>query len=733
MGFESKNLSSILNGAGANLNIAINALCNEDNIEKLKSLLKSVEEGGLGFESKNLSSILNGAGANLDKAINILSREDIREKLQSLLASVNKGKWGFEAQNLSSIFHKLGANLGKAVFDLSEKDIAKFKFLTSTRDSGEVSGAMSYIRGVSRAAIRTRVKKSFGSLPQALKPPSKKRPRQPTQKISKKGSGAAEGSSDFSGNIEETYEFVGERTNLTHRNILTLSRHAFTSPEMNGFLAGDDYDALDPVKFAAYADNNSLDHSLEDILKQAIEDPEVNIVPVLLCRGKLQVVNGREQIVGDTHWTSLIITKHFDERGSLTIRAKHMNSMGDEIPSVANRVISKIRRDLGVNFQDCTAQEDCAKQVGFHDCGDTSVYNLIKYYRLESGMPLIGIDKGTFIANGRAHLQAIFNAPAAHAEEAASLSATAIDLIRQVNSFLDSSSADILSKLTSLLAIKDLLKKELPTQKVESFFLRALGGCLTEIFAKEKSGEDISLVKESLQALLIAEPYLQKCHELFVLPTLPAEDRISDRDYFPRAEKGDKEIVRKGDRKLITKDTKLFDDITGYRSDDEGSELDPDFTDEGEEVDGEDDDKLFGAALEYPSDDEEEELDGKKDKPRKAQRTESYLQNEDRISDRDYFPRAGDESKLPYKITGILKDDKMFDDITGYRSDDEGSELDPDFHSDAESDFTDEEEEAGRGPKNKVQRTEETTTPKTKTITAPQVARKLSSSHGNAK
>jgi hypothetical protein len=98
LGFTPKNISSILHGAGSNVTTAINALVNPDNWNNLVRLLtpanqvagqsNGVDFYGLGFTPQNISSILNGAGANVAKNTQIIC--DMSRTLHGRIPTIDK-------------------------------------------------------------------------------------------------------------------------------------------------------------------------------------------------------------------------------------------------------------------------------------------------------------------------------------------------------------------------------------------------------------------------------------------------------------------------------------------------------------------------------------------------------------------------------------------------------------------------------------------------------------------
>ena len=99
IGFNPKNISSILHGSGAKAAESIKALCtHKDNLKELVSN---------GFNPKNISSILSGSGAKAAESIKALCTH--KDNLKQLVSD------GFTAANISSILNRSGAKAAESI------------------------------------------------------------------------------------------------------------------------------------------------------------------------------------------------------------------------------------------------------------------------------------------------------------------------------------------------------------------------------------------------------------------------------------------------------------------------------------------------------------------------------------------------------------------------------------------------------------------------------------------
>jgi hypothetical protein len=287
----------------------------------------------------------------------------------------------------------------------------------------------------------------------------------------------------------DAYNYVGQTSHLSHQNVNSLLRHAFT----NNGLSGERYNELvrlgsvETVVIGAV----NLDRILRDaILKFIGQKPQEPQASFALCRGYIE----REEIRGDTHWTALHLKRVPGANGTFSIEFSHMDSMGGGVPDAVQRVIGSIRsttlNQLTVNvsrdsfykrgleilhegkviLKECKFRP-CITQINGHSCGDHAVYNLVA---MANGQTAADPDsQESKIVNGRSYLQTIFNKEiddfkvsrnqksssslAANTDKKTTPSSSIEDdiniLLARVFSVIDDPGLNYSSKLTSLVAI----------------------------------------------------------------------------------------------------------------------------------------------------------------------------------------------------------------------------------------------------------------------------------------
>jgi hypothetical protein len=561
-GFTLTNISSMLGGSGAKAADAIKALVAVK--ADLIGLTYPITPGGTRFTAANISSILNVSGAKASDAIAALFA--VKADLIELTNPITPGGTRFTAENISSILHKSRANAAIAVkaltavkadlIELTKPKTSGGARLTATEISSLLHGSGAKVADAVKALANQDNEKILEARA------NKSRQNKKNKIADTATANATDTVSDRAAEPLEAYNFVGQNTNLTHENIMALSRFAFTDEAFDQTMTDEEYDEADPVKFAAYSGRDeSLDNFLFSIVDEIIGNRKLTHVPIILCEGALErlSIGGREadQIVGNTHYTGLFITKHLDDEGKLVVTAEHMNSFGDSMPNAINRVFGQIRERSLVNIQDCVVNTGCAKQTDFHDCGDHAVYNLLNAYRATIDKAAIA-DKDAFVDHGREHLIEMFNGAAVPGFEGKD------DLIAQVNKFLTLESPAV-EKIKSMLELMGMLKEEkIAQQTIDSFFARVIGEYVTESFITAGTEKQEEQQKEFESLLEIGKPdseYLKTLYDRVVggnvVATEESESREAikkflarnfvvsdsesklDKKYLPKSKKGD--------------------------------------------------------------------------------------------------------------------------------------------------------------------------------------------------
>ena len=111
LGFTAQNISSMLSGAGSNVDKAIAALV--ANKDGLKTLIDEKI-----FTAQNISSMLNGAGSNVDKLIAVISKETILAVLRDIVKTENNTTGCVEPREIiSGLKGKLKNKSDKDILD----------------------------------------------------------------------------------------------------------------------------------------------------------------------------------------------------------------------------------------------------------------------------------------------------------------------------------------------------------------------------------------------------------------------------------------------------------------------------------------------------------------------------------------------------------------------------------------------------------------------------------------
>lgn len=217
----------------------------------------------------------------------------------------------------------------------------------------------------------------------------------------------------------DLFNQVGARTNLSHQNIHQLLLLAFTDRNFGG-VPESEYqkrtmngrNEVNIITISNDVTDEVFDNDILASIKKFVMNPESQHASFVVGRGCLV----GEQIVGNTHWTALSISKVFQDDGGFNIIARHIDSdsIGNSVPAPINRIFNKLQRELidagsTINIQ-CTTVEDSVQQEDGYSCGYHTVFNLVKE-RLQ--YEDVSIDRMRsheyFIDYFREHLQKIFN------------------------------------------------------------------------------------------------------------------------------------------------------------------------------------------------------------------------------------------------------------------------------------------------------------------------------------
>ncbi len=233
----------------------------------------------------------------------------------------------------------------------------------------------------------------------------------------------------------DAFNYVRDRSNLTHQNLNVLLKHTFQKSGLNE----EQYDALSSSGSVTTAViGNQIDNDLRDsILRFIGQEPPSDRASFALCRGYLR----GGQLEGNTHWTALHLRRSVDENGRVIIRSYHADSMSNEIPQEVTRILTNlpntkledlddearasipnqraISRLANISFEPCQSVI-CENQPDGYSCGDRSVFNILRMHNgdnLESlqltGNAITQDGQETtleqFITSGRSYLKGIFN------------------------------------------------------------------------------------------------------------------------------------------------------------------------------------------------------------------------------------------------------------------------------------------------------------------------------------
>ena len=232
----------------------------------------------------------------------------------------------------------------------------------------------------------------------------------------------------------DAFNYVRNRSNLTHQNLNVLLKHTF---QRSG-LSEVQYDALSTSgSVATSVIGNQINDLRDSILRFIGQEPPSDRASFALCRGYLR--DG--QLEGNTHWTALHLRRSVDEYGRVIIRPYHADSMSNEIPQEVTRILTNlpntkledlddgarasiphqraISRLADISFEPCQSVV-CENQPDGYSCGDRSVFNILSMHNGTDLENLQITDNAItqdgqettleqFLTSGRAYLKGVFN------------------------------------------------------------------------------------------------------------------------------------------------------------------------------------------------------------------------------------------------------------------------------------------------------------------------------------
>ena len=210
----------------------------------------------------------------------------------------------------------------------------------------------------------------------------------------------------------DKFNYVGDATNLTHANLLFLVHKIICKNNQSLIEQGN------IASFHIDPNNKSIDDSLFTPIDNFMKNEGQDKISIALCPGRLEKIDGHEQITGDTHWTGLHLRKITGDKGEASIKAYYMDSMWDKdntrfdsfykVPEPVKRVLT----GLGIGGE--VVKVKCNRQTDGYSCGYHAVHNLQAMHSLEiEGDKVIDLTILTnvdeFIKKERAFLKTKFN------------------------------------------------------------------------------------------------------------------------------------------------------------------------------------------------------------------------------------------------------------------------------------------------------------------------------------
>ena len=214
----------------------------------------------------------------------------------------------------------------------------------------------------------------------------------------------------------DKFNYVGDATNLTHANLLFL---------VHKIICNDSDELISQAAVAAiHVDpkNESIDDSLINPIANFINKFDQDKISIALCPGRLEKIDGVDQITGDTHWTGLHLRRITRDDGFISFKAYYMDSLWDKdnanfnsfykVPEPVIRVLESFKGIGGVDFE--VVKVKCNRQIDGYSCGYHAVHNLQAMHNLEiKGDGVIDLTKSTnvdqFIKEERVFLKTKFN------------------------------------------------------------------------------------------------------------------------------------------------------------------------------------------------------------------------------------------------------------------------------------------------------------------------------------
>lgn len=314
----------------------------------------------------------------------------------------------------------------------------------------------------------------------------------------------------------DAFNFVSDRSNLTHQNMMTLLRSSF----VGSGIGEADYDKMvdKNIAIAVISEDNSIDTSLRDVILNFIgQEVPQDQASIALCRGHISTLG---VIEGDTHWSALHLRRGVVGEGDAQIiHAYHMDSSGSiSIPSAVTRVLSSIKTNVAsfpasevkerasavlknISFANCR-NLPCDAQTDGYSCGYHTAFNLLRMHNHEESFEVAGaaagnisdrvtqesasLDFDSFIRSKKAILQQHFN-PASPTFSSADPDFDSKKIIHSTMT----GDGDFFEKLESLMRIEEFFQRYgdgdiesaelLNSLKIEKLYKKIIGDCVEGI------------------------------------------------------------------------------------------------------------------------------------------------------------------------------------------------------------------------------------------------------------
>ena len=213
----------------------------------------------------------------------------------------------------------------------------------------------------------------------------------------------------------DKFNYVGDATNLTHANLLSLVHKIICEDDQNLIAQGN------VASFHIDPENKSIDDSLITPIGNFINKLGQDKISIALCPGRLEKIGGAEQITGDTHWTGLHLRRITGDDGVISFKAYYMDSLWDKdnanfnsfykVPRPVIRVLESFKGIGGVDFE--VVKVKCDRQTDGYSCGYHAVHNLQAMHKLQIEGDNIDLTQSTnvdqFIKEERVFLKTKFN------------------------------------------------------------------------------------------------------------------------------------------------------------------------------------------------------------------------------------------------------------------------------------------------------------------------------------